>query len=367
MTKEQILNLAARFRLDGRPVDADEVNTGNINTTYRVSCRTADGIKRYILQRINTYVFHDPDAVMRNISLVTDHIAAAYAKMGVASEGHVLRLIPTSEGKTYVNEPDIGCWRVYNNIENAWTVDQSQSPDQFREAGRAFGGFARLLNDFPTRELADTIPDFHNTVKRFNTFLEAVRADRAGRAASVASEIAFFMDRRQDLGAIMDALNAGKIPLRVTHNDTKINNVMLDRSTGRAVCVIDLDTVMPGSCLFDYGDAIRSGASTTAEDEPDLSRVRLDPDLFRAFTEGYLGEMKDVLTEKEKELLPMSVKVIACELAMRFLTDYLDGDLYFRIRTPDHNLIRARNQMALARDIEAKYGDMTAICRELTD
>ena len=366
MTESEILSLAPRFAIDGAPESAEEIVTGNINTTWRVACRGKDGLRRYILQKINTYVFKDPDAVMRNICAVTGHIAAAFESRGVDCARRVLRVIPLKDGRQYLSDGEMGCWRMYGNIEDAYTVDQSDSPAQFAQAGRAFGEFARMLDDFPTEQLAETIPDFHDTVKRYGTFLQAVKDDKAGRAASVREEIEFFTSRQADLGAIMNALHSGEIPLRVTHNDTKINNVMIDRATGEALCVIDFDTVMPGSCLFDYGDAIRSGASTAAEDERDLSLVKMDPDLFRAFTEGYLSQMKDKLTPREKELLPLSVKIIACELAMRFLTDYLDGDLYFRIRTPDHNLVRARNQIALARDIEAKADQMAEICARLS-
>ncbi len=366
MENQEVLSFAAGFAIAGRPCGAEEITTGNINSTWRITTDAESGGTRYILQRINSYVFRDPEGVMRNISRVTAHIADAYAARGIESSRRVLRLVPALDGRAYI-EAGGSVWRMYYSIEDAYTIDQSNDAGQFMEAGRAFGEFARMLDDFPARELAETIPDFHNTVKRYDAFLEAVKNDKAGRAASVAEEIAFFRERRDALGSIVQALESGLVPCRVTHNDTKINNVMMDRETGKAICVIDLDTVMPGSCLFDYGDAIRSGASTAAEDEPDLDKVKLDLELFRAFTDGYLSEMRDILTAKELELLPMSVSVLTCELAMRFLTDYLDGDLYFKIRTPDHNLIRARNQMALALDIERKFDAMREICRELCE
>ena len=233
------------------------------------------------------------------------------------------------------------------------------------EAGRAFGCFQRMLSDFPAEELYETIPDFHNTRKRFYDFVASVAADRAGRVKEIEREIDFFFDRRKMMTQIIDLIEAGKLPLRVTHNDTKFNNVMLDRETGEGLCVIDLDTVMAGSPLYDYGDAIRFGASTAVEDEPDLSKVEVDMELFRAFTKGFVSEVRSTLTPLELELLPVGAKIMTCEIAMRFLMDYIDGDLYFKVAYPEHNLVRARAQMKLLESMEEKYDELCAATREL--
>ncbi len=365
MIYEDIRRLLPHFRFDGHFEDAAEINAGNINTTYHLIYRLPDGARReYLLQRINTYVFRDPDGVMRNIEAVTEHIARAYEAQGVDSSRRVLRVIPTTDGQSFFKQNEDSCWRAYNYVDHATAYNMPEKPEHFYEAGRAFGEFQRLLTDFPAAELIETIPDFHNTLKRFYAFVASVAADKAGRVRFLEDEIEFFFERRRAMSEIAKALDAGRLPVRVTHNDTKINNVMIDDETGHAICVIDLDTVMPGSALYDYGDAIRSGASTAAEDDPDFSKVSLDLNMFELFTRGFLSEVKDILTPAEIELMPRSVHIIACELAMRFLTDYIDGDLYFKIRTPDHNLVRARNQMALAKDIESKLDRMQAIVRK---
>ena len=365
MVYEDIRRLLPHFQFEGRFENAMEINAGNINTTYHLIYRLENGERReYLLQRINTYVFKDPDGVMRNIMLVTEHIEKAYAARGIDSSRRVLRVIPTTDGQPLSKQSEDSCWRAYNYVDHATAYDMLEKPEHFLEAGRAFGEFQRLLTDFPAAELNETIPGFHDTLRRFYAFVASVAADKAGRVKELEEEIEFFFDRRKVMSQIVKALEAGRLPVRVTHNDTKINNVMIDDETGHAICVIDLDTVMPGSALYDFGDAIRSGASTAAEDEPDLSKVSLDLNLFELFTKGFLSEVKGILTPEEIELLPLSVQVIACELAMRFLTDYIDGDLYFKIRTPDHNLIRARNQMALAKDIEAKLPQMKEIVRK---
>ena len=360
-----IMSLLPHFRFEGAFEKALEINAGNINTTYHLIYRLPDGErKEYLLQRINTYVFKDPVGVMRNIDMVTRHIENAYRAQGIDSARRVLRVIPTREGGLFHRTEDDGYWRAYNFITHATAYDRIERPDDFREAARGFGEFQRLLTDFPAGELAETIPGFHHTVRRFDAFEASVAADRAGRAGQLTEEIEFLRQRRGMMSGIVQALEAGRLPVRVTHNDTKINNVMIDDETHRAICVIDLDTVMPGSALYDFGDAIRSGAPTVGEDSPDYEKVALDLDLFEAFTQGFLSEVKSILTPEEISMLPLSAKVITAEQAMRFLTDYIDGDLYYKIRTPDHNLVRARNQMALVRDMEAKFDQMQAICRK---
>ena len=357
--------VAAHFSLDGDVESIREIGDGNINNTWKITCRDGGRVNEYILQRINTYVFRDPVSVMRNITLVTGHIARAYENMGVSPEGRVLKVIPAADGAAYYHAEDDGWYRVYGFIGGASAFNQIDSPALFREAARGFGEFARLLSDFPADSLIESIPGFHHTVRRFAAFRQSVEADRAGRVKDLGPEIDFLMRREKMMGSIVNALEGGEIPLRVAHNDTKINNVMIDRETGRAKCVIDLDTVMPGSYLFDFGDAIRSGAPTLNEESRDYEHVRLDTALFEAFPEGYVGDLKASLTKKEIDLLPTSALVITCEQAMRFLTDYIDGDLYYKIRTPDHNLARARNQMALVTDMERQFDAMKAACEAI--
>ena len=357
-----ILPLLPHFRFEGDFDSYSEIGAGNINATYHLVYRLPDGHKReYLLQRINTYVFKDPVGVMRNIDLVTRHVEQAYQAKGIDPARRVLRVIPTLEGGLFHRTETDDYWRAYNFITGATACDHIESPAAFREAARGFGEFQRLLTDFPAAELSETIPGFHHTARRFETFEASVQADRAGRVKDLAEEIAFLRARKDMMCEIVSALEAGRLPMRVTHNDTKINNVMIDDETGRAICVIDLDTVMPGSALYDFGDAIRSGAATVIEDDPDFDKVSVDLTLFEAFTEGFLSEVRDILTPEEIDMLALSAKVITCEQAMRFLTDYIDGDLYYKIRTPDHNLIRARNQIALVADMERRFDQMRAI------
>ena len=256
-------------------------------------------------------------------------------------------------------------WRAYRYIDNAVPYDVLEKPRHYYEIGRAFGEFQRRLRTFPAQRLHETIPDFHNTTRRFYAFVAAVAEDRAGRVDALEDEIEFFFERRKMMNEIVRRLKTGELPLRVTHNDTKSNNVLIDQETDEAICVIDLDTVMPGSSLYDFGDAVRFGASTAAEDEEDLSKIGLDMEKYRLFTEGFLRETNGFLTEKEIGLLPLGVKVITCELAMRFLTDYIDGDRYFKVNSPTHNLARAHAQMKLLTDIEVKEEEMYRVLMEI--
>ena len=360
-----IMPLLPHFQFEGAFEAAHEIGAGNINTTYHLVYLLPNGEKaEYLLQRINTYVFKDPVGVMRNIDLVTRHIERAYQARGMDPTRRVLRVIPTVDGGLFLRSEQDEYWRAYNFVTGATAFDRIESPAAFREAARGFGEFQRLLTDFPAAELVETIPGFHHTARRYQAFEASVEADKAGRVKDLTDEIAFLRERKDMMCAIVAALENGSLPVRVTHNDTKINNVMIDDATGRAICVIDLDTVMPGSALYDFGDAIRSGAATVIEDSPDFDQVAIDLELFDAFTDGFLSEVRDILTDAEIDMLALSAKVITCEQAMRFLTDYIDGDLYYKIRTPDHNLIRARNQMALVRDMERRFGEMQAIVRK---
>ena len=365
MTNDMNLSpILAAFPFPGELAGVEVIKTGHINNTYRVSYRQADGAARdFLLQRINTYVFRQPVGLMENVLLVTEHLRRAYEKQGQDPEGRVLRVFPTRDGAPMVIDDAGGCWRVYDFIAGAYCVDHAGA-EVFREIGVGFGAFQRMLVDFPIEKLHDTIPFFHDTRRRLENFEASVARDSQGRAASVAEEIAFVRDKMADKCRIVDMLADGTLPLRVTHNDTKINNVILEQGTGRAQCVIDLDTVMPGSVLYDFGEAIRTGASTADEDEVDLSRVGMDLDLYAAYTDGFVSETAGGLTQAELENLPLGPVVMTFENGVRFLTDHLDGDMYFHISHPNHNLERARNQFALLRDLERKWDDMNRLNRE---
>ena len=354
------------FQFKGTLVNAVEMSSGNINATYHLTYAEKNGVKHeYTLQKINRYVFKNPQLVMDNISFVTNHLKKRIEAEGLDASRHTLEIVPTLSKEVYHENEQGEVWRAYFFITNATTYDYVQKNEHFFEVGRAFGRFQRLLNDFPVDNLTETIPDFHNTPKRFYDFVATIGRDPVCRVNEVEPEIDFFFDRRKMMGKIVNLIGYHQIPLRVTHNDTKINNVMIDTVTDQAISVIDLDTVMPGSVLYDFGDAIRSGACRAGEDEEDLARVFIDMELFELFTRGFLKETCAYLLPEEVNLLPLGVMVITCELAMRFLTDYIDGDLYFKVKSPTHNLIRARTQIKLLTDIEQKYDQMNGIIQNL--
>lgn len=356
-----IKGILPRFCFEGKYVNVTEQTSGNVNNTYCLTYDQDGKIVYYTLQHINSYVFKDPQAVMRNIERVTAHIRNTLIENGVDPHRRVLELVPTRDGKTLYIDPKGGFWRAYIFISEATPYDMPQKPVHVYETGRAFGEFQKLLTSFPAEDLTETIPDFHNTTRRFYTFVASVAEDKAGRCKQVEDEIEFMFEHRKLMNSIVSRLESGELTPRVTHNDTKINNVLIDDATDKAICVIDLDTVMPGSSLYDYGDAIRFCANTAAEDEPDISKISLDMEKFRLFTEGFLSEVKGFLPDSEVKLLPLGALVITCELAMRFLTDYIDGDLYFKVSYPEHNLVRARAQIALLRDMEKKYDEMCRV------
>ena len=365
MSYNQIKGILPRFPFIGKYVSATEMTSGNINNTYHLIYKSGDKLNQYTLQHINPYVFKQPEKVMENIRNVTEYLKTSLEDEGMDPSRRVLQMIKTKQGESMYKDPSGYYWRAYHFIDNATPYDSVKKPEHFFEVGRIFGEFQKRLCDFSVDKLHDTIPDFHNTTRRFYTFVAAVSEDKAGRVDEVEDEIEFLFDRRRMMGEIVKKLKKGEIAKRVTHNDTKINNVLIDDATDKAICVIDLDTVMPGSALYDFGDAIRFGASTAAEDEEDLSKISLDMNLFRQFTAGFLSEVRGFLPDHEIRLLPLGVKVITCELAMRFLTDYIDGDLYFKVRSPEHNLIRARAQMKLLTDIEKKSDEMDKVIDEL--
>ena len=342
---------AFAFRLDGTPVSTEFFGHGHINDTLKI---TTDTGAEYVLQRINSYVFKDPVRLMENVSAVTEFLQSR-----VEAPRHALHLLQTHDGKHYHVDEEGGYWRCYDFV-GGFCLDLPETDEDFYQSAIAFRRFQTLLSDFPAETLYETIPEFHNTTDRYRQFREAVTADLSGRAESVRKDIEFLLEREELACTLQSMRQAGLLPLRVTHNDTKLNNVLLDRKTRKALCVLDLDTVMPGLSLYDFGDSIRVGAATAAEDEPDLSKMGLDLHLFEVYTRGYL-EAANALTDTEIAMLPMGALAVTLELATRFLKDYLDGDLYFKTAYPTHNLVRARTQMKLAYDMQQKWEDMNRI------
>lgn len=358
----ELQRIAEQFALVGSIVDISPYGNGHINDTY---CIRTDEDRLYIMQRINDNVFKKPTDVMTNISAVTGFLQEKLRNQGGNPMREAMTLIPTLDGAPYVSASEKDLYRVYVFIDQAVSYDIIESPEIFYNAAKAFGRFQSMLSDFPAEKLKETIPSFHDTYRYYQKFEKAVEEDCVGRCAEVAEEIQFVRDRVNDTKIVTEALVRNELPLRVTHNDTKLNNVMFDEATNDALCVIDLDTVMPGSLLFDFGDAIRFGANTAVEDETDISKIAINLELFEAFTKGYLDELKDCMTQKEMELLPFAAKLLTFECGIRFLTDYLVGDTYFKIHKPKHNLDRARNQFALVADMEKKMADMKKIVQDI--
>ena len=341
---------------------AEVSKNGHINDTFFLHFRQEEGnIRRYVLQYINSNVFREPERVMENIEAVIKHLQMKLLKRGGDPSREAMQIVSTTAGNSFYRSPSGEYWRAYDFIEGAQTYEIVENPLHFYHAGRAFGQFQLLLSDFPAHTLHETIVRFHDTRKRFADFLQAVQADSHGRVQGARREIDFLLAREQDTGVLIDLIASGEIPLRVTHNDTKFNNIMIDDKTGEGICVLDLDTVMPGTVLYDYGDAIRFGASTALEDEPNLDLVWLDLDLFAAYTRGYLSVAQDFLVPTEIKYLAFSAKLLTLETGLRFLTDYLQGDCYFKVAHPNHNLVRARTQLKLVADMEAKMSQMEAI------
>ena len=349
---------ANAFQTDGTPVECQAFGHGHINNTF---CVTTDTGCKYVLQRINKYVFKNPIRVMANTSSVTN-----YLRERVEDPRMTLHFIPAKDGKYYHKSCDGEFWRMYDFV-GGFTLDMPESDEDFYQSALAFGRFQELLSDYPADTLYEIIPNFHNTVDRYIQFKESVDMDIVGRAEEIQEDIQFLLDREEAGGTLQKMLNAGILPLRVTHNDTKLNNVLLDTTTRKSLCVLDLDTVMPGSSLYDFGDSIRFGAATAAEDEPDTSKMTLDLHLFEVYTKGFL-EAAPSLTNMEVAMLPLGAYIMTLELAVRFLKDYLDGDLYFsKIAYAEHNLVRARSQMALVADMEKKWTQMNLIVAKAAD
>lgn len=362
MISDKIRRIAEQFCMDGQLQNVIPIVQGHINDTYCLVTATETGKQQYALQAINQYVFKQPELVMENICSVTRFLQQKITAAGGDPLRETLNVIPTRTGKSFYVDENGDYWRVYNYISGASTYDTVQNEQHLYHAGYAFGKFQTMLADFPIETLHDTIPDFHNTKKRLNDFFEAVERDACGRAASVRPEIEFIRQRVDDASYLINLQERGILPTRVTHNDTKYNNIMIDDITGKALCVIDLDTVMPGLSAYDYGDAIRFAASAAAEDETDLSKVHLDMKLFELFTSGFVSAVAGFLSDDELAALPWGARIITLELASRFLADHLNGDQYFKIHRENHNLDRARSQLALVADMEKRFPEMQEIC-----
>ncbi|MCQ2507515.1 MAG: aminoglycoside phosphotransferase family protein [Dorea sp.] len=346
------LEIADQFQLDGKPLKGECHGGGHINATYLVE---TDHDHKYILQKVSEAF--DISALMKNVEAVTRHVAAK-----TDDPRGSMKLVLTKDGKNcYTDES--GTYRVFEFIEDSICLPLPETPEDFYQSAVAFGTFQKELADFPAETLSEPLPNFHNTIDRYRIFKETIAKDPEGRVKEVGPEIQFAMEREEEAGTLQRMRENHELPLRVTHNDTKLNNVMLDRETRKALCVIDLDTVMPGLSVYDFGDSIRFGAATALEDEKDLSKMTIDLDLFRIYTKGFVESCD--LTDAEIKALPLGAKIMTLECGVRFLTDYIDGDHYFRIHRPEHNLDRCRTQFKLVSEIEKHWDEMLAIVEEV--
>lgn len=347
-----MLNVAKNFRLDGNPVHFEPLGNGHINRTYLL---VDDKGSRYALQKINDTIFKDVPALMENIRLVTE-----FQRSVDPDPRHSLHLMPAMDGKCFYRD-ETGYYRVYRFVEGSVCLEKVESKEEFFLSAQAFGSFQNQLADFDASRLSETIPKFHDTFNRVNNLKIAAEKDKMGRFHEVRAEYDFAMARAEEAKEMLSLLDEGKLKLRVTHNDTKLNNALFDAKTRRPICIIDLDTVMPGLAANDFGDSIRFGAATAAEDETDLNKMTISLELYEAYVEGFLGACGDKLTRDEIITLPMGAKMMTFECGVRFLTDYLDGDVYFRIHREKHNLDRCRTQFKLVSEMEANWKEMARI------
>ncbi len=347
------------FQIKEKVLSVEPYGNGHINDTYLV---ITEG-KKYILQRLNTNIFTKPDEVMENVLKVTSFLKDKIIKEGGNPERETINVVFSKDNKPFYSD-ETGFYRIYLFVEDTICLDKVTSPQEFYESAYSFGHFQNMLSDFPAHELTETIPYFHDTKKRFERFCQVVKEDKMGRAGEVKSEIDFVMERKELAQELITLFEKGELPLRVTHNDTKLNNIMFDKPTRKGICIIDLDTVMPGLAVNDFGDSIRFGASTGAEDEKDLSKISCDLELFDVYAKGFLEGCNGKLTNKEIEALPLGAKTMTFECGMRFLTDYLEGDVYFKIHREGHNLDRCRTQFKLVKDMEEKWEEMKKIIKK---
>ena len=357
MNKVDLNEVLKKFEVNSR---IRQYGNGHINDTYKTEK------SQYILQRINTDVFKNPAEVMENITNVTDFLRKKIINSHGDPERETLTVLKAFDGKSFYEHDKDNVFRLYKFIADTKTVENDKTLTDLYNAGKGFGKFQRMLDDFPVNVLHETIRDFHDTPKRVEHLKTAISEDRAGRAVEVQKEIEFALENASFADVVVNGIQDHSIPLRVTHNDTKINNILFDKTSGEAVCVIDLDTVMPGSMLYDFGDALRMGGSTAAEDETELDKVHFDKECFKAFAKGYIGEVRDVITQKETDLLAFSAKLLTYECGIRFLTDYLNGDTYFKIHREHHNLDRARNQFKLVSELNVIEPELNEIIYDLT-
>lgn len=356
-----IAQILAAYVLPGTVADVARHGKGHINDTFCVVCKTPEGgTARFILQRLSQAAFPHPEEVMENFVGITSYLRREILAEGGDPLRETLSLVKTGDGADFVTDAEGRAWRLMPFIENAECY-QSATPELFAASGRAFGRFQYMLRDYPARTLHETIPHFHDTESRFEQFLAALEADKMNRAEGVSPEIQFILRRKADCGVALRALREGKLPLRVTHNDTKLNNILIDRDTREGICIIDLDTTMPGLAINDFGDSIRFGANHCMEDEQDLTKVNFDISLYEVFTRGFLEGARGSLTPAELEYLPWGARLMTLECGIRFLTDYLDGDHYFHVSHPRQNLDRARTQLKLVKDMEEQFDAMGAV------
>ena len=363
VTQELLRQAAAAFAFDRPAGEAERFGAGHINDTFAVWA--ADRSKRWILQRINTDTFTDPAGLMENVTGVTAYLRRQIIERGGDPDRETLNVIPTLDGKPYYTDTEGGAWRAYIFVEGTVCLQKVENERDFYTAAETFGNFQNQLAGYPAATLHETIARFHDTPNRYANFEKVLAADVMGRAKEVGPEIAFIRAREADCRVLVDQLAAGVLPLRVTHNDTKLNNVLIDQATGKGICVIDLDTVMPGLSAYDFGDSIRFGANDCAEDEPDQSKVHFSLHLYKVFAEGYLAAAGSAMTEAERRSLPWGAKLMTLECGIRFLTDYLEGDHYFKISRPAQNLDRARTQFTLVEGMEREFDAMTQLALEL--
>jgi hypothetical protein len=350
--QQNLQEISKQFQIYGQILHAETCKIGHINETYTATYDQGGILVRYIHQKINQSVFKNPVAVMENLMRVTRHIATKLAAQGAREiTRRALTVVPTRNGQPFYKDDNDDCWRTFVFVEKVQSFESVQTPAQAYEAGKAFGTFQSLLSDLGGERLHETIPEFHNTRKRFSALQQAIQSDPCNRARFARREIEAALKQEPWIGTLLDAHASGDIPERVTHNDTKFNNVMLDWETGQAMCVVDLDTVMPGLVLYDFGDMVRTTTSPTLEDERDLSKVQAQMQMFEALARGYMEAANEFLTAPERAFLAFSGKLISFTIGIRFLTDYLVGDTYFRVHRPDHNLDRCRTQFKLVESI----------------
>lgn len=363
VTQELLRQAAAAFDFGLPTGEAERYGAGHINDTFAVWA--ADHSRRWILQRINTDTFTDPAGLMENVTGVTSYLRREILARGGDPDRETLNVVPTREGKPYYTDCEGGAWRAYLFVEGTVCLQKVENERDFYTAAETFGNFQNQLAGYPAATLHETIARFHDTPNRYANFEKALAADVMGRAREIGPEIAFIRAREADCHVLTDQLAAGVLPLRVTHNDTKLNNVLIDQATGKGICVIDLDTVMPGLSAYDFGDSIRFGANDCAEDEPDQSKVHFSLHLYEVFARGYLAAAGSAMTEAERRSLPWGAKLMTLECGIRFLTDYLEGDHYFKISRPAQNLDRARTQFTLVEGMEREFDAMTQLALEL--